>query len=73
MMITPVGVGYLFRMLADTNKGPLVPFFEAFGLQGFAVGEQCLGRAHCGDDRRHLAVDAVHVHRVAGCVGGAID
>ena len=33
MMITPVGVAYLFRMLTDTGKGPLVPIFEAVGLQ----------------------------------------
>ena len=32
MMITPVGVAYLFRMLADTSKGPLVPIFAAVGL-----------------------------------------
>ena len=32
MMITPVGVAYLFRMLADTGKGPLVPIFAAVGL-----------------------------------------
>ncbi len=43
MMITPVGVGYLFRMLADTNKGPLVPFFDAFGLQGFAWANNAWG------------------------------
>lgn len=35
MMITPVGVGYLFRMLADTNKGPLVPFWDVIGASGF--------------------------------------
>jgi multiple sugar transport system permease protein len=32
MMITPVGVAYLFRMLTDTGKGPLVPIFAAVGL-----------------------------------------
>jgi multiple sugar transport system permease protein len=32
MMITPVGVAYLFRMLADTSKGPLYPVWFAAGL-----------------------------------------
>jgi len=32
MMITPVGVAYLFRMLTDTSKGPLYPLWTHFGL-----------------------------------------
>lgn len=32
MMITPVGVGYMFRMLADTSKGPLKPLWAVLGL-----------------------------------------
>jgi multiple sugar transport system permease protein len=32
MMITPVGVAYLFRMLADTTKGPFYPVWYALGL-----------------------------------------
>src|SRR5256885_14603434 len=32
MMITPVGVAYLFRMLVDTSKGPLYPQWAHFGL-----------------------------------------
>ncbi|HEX9362423.1 MAG TPA: sugar ABC transporter permease [Candidatus Dormibacteraeota bacterium] len=32
MMITPVGVAYLFRMLTDTSKGPLYPLWVHFGL-----------------------------------------
>jgi multiple sugar transport system permease protein len=35
MMITPVGVAYCFRMVTDTSKGPLKPFFKAMGLQDF--------------------------------------
>jgi multiple sugar transport system permease protein len=35
MMITPVGVAYMFRMLTDTSVGPFAPIWEAFGLQGF--------------------------------------
>ncbi|MCS6773195.1 MAG: sugar ABC transporter permease [Anaerolineae bacterium] len=43
MMITPVGVGYLFRMLADTNKGPLMPLWTALGLQDFSWANNAWG------------------------------
>ncbi len=36
MMITPVGVGFLFRMMADTIKGPFAPFWIAIGLQNYS-------------------------------------
>lgn len=36
MMITPVGVAYMFRMLADTDKGPFKPLWQLFGLTGFS-------------------------------------
>jgi multiple sugar transport system permease protein len=36
MMITPVGVAYMFRMLTDTSKGPLQPIWSAFGLTDFS-------------------------------------
>jgi multiple sugar transport system permease protein len=32
MMITPVGVAYLFKMLTDTSKGPFYPVWNAMGL-----------------------------------------
>jgi len=35
MMITPVGVAYLFEMLSDTGKGPFLPVFAALGLANF--------------------------------------
>jgi multiple sugar transport system permease protein len=35
MMITPVGVAYLFEMLSDTGKGPFLPVFDAVGLANF--------------------------------------
>ncbi len=35
MMITPVGVAYMFRMLTDTQKGPFHPIFTALGLSNF--------------------------------------
>ena len=36
MMITPVGVAYMFRMLTDTSKGPFTPVWEALGLVDFS-------------------------------------
>jgi multiple sugar transport system permease protein len=36
MMITPVGVAYMFRMVTDTGKGPLTPLWQAFGLTNFS-------------------------------------
>jgi multiple sugar transport system permease protein len=36
MMITPVGVGYMFRMLVDTDKGPFQPIWQAMGLGLFS-------------------------------------
>ncbi len=32
MMITPVGIGYTFRMVTDTSKGPFKPLWQLFGL-----------------------------------------
>jgi multiple sugar transport system permease protein len=36
MMITPVGVAYMFRMLVDTDKGPFQPMWQALGLGLFS-------------------------------------
>ena len=36
MMITPVGIAYMFRMLTDTGKGPFTPIWQAFGLVDFS-------------------------------------
>jgi multiple sugar transport system permease protein len=36
MMVTPVGVGFLFRMLVDTVQGPIAPVWTAVGLQNFS-------------------------------------
>jgi multiple sugar transport system permease protein len=36
LMITPIGIGYAFRMLADTTKGPFAPLWQWFGLGNFA-------------------------------------
>jgi multiple sugar transport system permease protein len=36
LMITPIGIGYAFRMLADTTKGPFAPLWQWVGLGEFA-------------------------------------
>jgi multiple sugar transport system permease protein len=36
LMITPIGIGYSFRMLADTTKGPFAPVWQWIGLGDFA-------------------------------------
>jgi multiple sugar transport system permease protein len=36
MMITPVGVAYMFRMITDTGKGPLKPLWISMGLADFS-------------------------------------
>ncbi len=36
MMITPVGVAYLFLMLTDTVKGPFLPLWNLLGLSNFS-------------------------------------
>ena len=36
MMITPVGVAYMFRMITDTGKGPLKPLWIGLGLADFS-------------------------------------
>ncbi|MDA8747372.1 sugar ABC transporter permease [Litoreibacter sp.] len=36
MMITPIGVGYIFRMMADTTKGPFAEVWQWAGLGNFA-------------------------------------
>ena len=66
LTITPVGVGYMFRMMTDTSKGPVEPIWVALGLQRLHLGDRPVGGARRGDHRRHLAVDPVHVHRPAG-------
>lgn len=36
LMITPVGIAYAFRMLADMSKGPFAPIWRGLGLEEFA-------------------------------------
>jgi multiple sugar transport system permease protein len=36
LMITPLGVGYAFRMIAETNMGPIAPFWRWIGLENFS-------------------------------------
>ncbi len=36
LMVTPVGVAYMFRMLADMQKGPFAPISAAMGLTAWS-------------------------------------
>lgn len=36
LMITPIGIGYSFRMMADTTKGPFSPLWQWVGLGDFS-------------------------------------
>ena len=36
VMVTPVGIAYMFRMLADTHKGPFADIWVGLGLVDFA-------------------------------------
>lgn len=36
LMITPLGVGYAFKMVLDITKGPFQPLWDAIGLQDWA-------------------------------------
>jgi multiple sugar transport system permease protein len=36
LMITPIGVGYAFKMILDITKGPFQPLWDFIGLQNWA-------------------------------------
>jgi len=40
LMVTPVGVAYMFRMLADMQKGPLAPLSRALGFGDWSWATQ---------------------------------
>ena len=40
LMVTPVGVAYMFRMLADMQKGPFAPLSQAFGISNWSWATQ---------------------------------
>lgn len=40
LMVTPVGIAYTFRMLADMTQGPLSPVWRAFGLGDLSWASQ---------------------------------
>jgi multiple sugar transport system permease protein len=43
MMITPVGIAFLFRMLTDTHVGPFAPIWLILGLENFSWVETAAG------------------------------
>ncbi len=45
MMITPVGIAYMFRMMTDTTVGPFTPIWQAAGLASYSWVNNAWGRA----------------------------
>ena len=46
LMVTPVGIAYAFRMLADMSKGPFAPLWRGLGLGDFSwASDPVLARA----------------------------
>lgn len=43
MMITPVGIAFLFRMVSDTHVGPLAPLWLSLGMKDFSWVETASG------------------------------
>lgn len=43
MMITPVGIGFLFRMMMDTLNGPISPIWKLLGLADFSWVDTAFG------------------------------
>lgn len=43
MMITPVGIAFLVRMIADTQVGPLTPVWAIIGLKDYSFVESAAG------------------------------
>ena len=43
LMITPVGTGYLFRMLTDTTNGPFKPIWVWLGYQNYSWASNAWG------------------------------
>ncbi len=43
LMVTPVGIGYTFRMLADVSKGPFAPLWQALGYGEFSWAADAWG------------------------------
>jgi multiple sugar transport system permease protein len=40
LMVTPVGIAYTFRMLADMQKGPFAPILQFFGISEWSWATQ---------------------------------
>ena len=47
MTITPVGVGYMFKMMTDTSKGPLEPLWVTWGYRTSWVTDPWLAGCSC--------------------------
>ncbi len=66
LMVTPLGVGYAMKMVADFTKGPFEPLLRGLGLERLGLVGRPLGRPLRDDDLRFVAVDPLHLHHHAG-------
>ena len=66
LMVTPLGVGYAMKMVADITKGPVRTAAPCRRHRELGMVRRSLVRAHRHDDLRLLAVDSVHLHLHAG-------
>ena len=68
LMVTPVGIAYTFRMLADMTAGPARRQSGSWlGLGDFSWATDAWSARIVVHGRRHLAVDPLHLHRHARC------
>ena len=65
LMVTPVGIAYAFRMLADMQKGPFAPLLRAFGASEWSWATEAWSArmmVMIGDTWQWTPV---HLHRAA--------
>ncbi len=65
LTITPIGVGYMFRMMTDTSKGTVRAGLGCVRADELHLGHRSVAGARRRSDRGCVAVDAVRVHRPA--------
>ena len=66
LMVTPLGVGYAMKMVADITKGPFEPLLWGCRHRELGLVRRPLGGALRHDDLRFLAMDSLHLHLHAG-------
>ena len=60
-MITPIGIGYAFRMLADTTKGPVLSGLAVGRTWQFRLGQRPMDGTNIIVVGEFVAVDPVYL------------